>query len=389
MDKESNFGNIEYKRFIKYNNNNNKKNRKDSLISQLKFRLKEGNGTCIYNIGVEDNGELLNINVTDYEESIKNIKEMCEFINAEITSIKKIYSESNNDKYYYSIIIHDNITNNEYRILNITDTQTNNIELIGYDNNNNLLTLDDNILYDIKKNSKTLIYIRHLYGDKSQGYQNEQNLIKNIINFKPHNINFNENYEASFKLLGLIKKLKINYKFSSCTSIDIPTDSNTNKSDSVISIFQTLFNGNILNNNKIYACITNKNIENFDNLYVYYNGDMNKFIINDLQHINQSVSNIGNNKLISLSNNLKGLTNGDYHICDSNKCTIKYTNIIPYEIDVENISSDTEYIGFYKNNILNVKFYKDYIKLNKNVYLDEKTFIVDILNYYLVINISF
>ena len=54
MDKESNFGNIEYKRFIKYNNNNNKKNRKDSLISQLKFRLKEGNGTCIYNIGVEE-----------------------------------------------------------------------------------------------------------------------------------------------------------------------------------------------------------------------------------------------------------------------------------------------------------------------------------------------
>ena len=316
---------------------------------------------------------------------------MCEFINAEITSIKKIYSESNNDKYYYSIIIHDNITNNEYRILNITDTQTNNIELIGYDNNNNLLTLDDNILYDIKKNSKTLIYIRHICGDKGQGYQNEQNLIKNILNFKPHNINFNENYEASFKLLGLIKKLKINYKFSSFTSIDIPTNTNTNTntSDSVISIFQTLFNGNILNNNKIYACITNKNIENFDNLFVYFNGDMNKFIINDLQHINQSVSNIGNNKLISLSNNLKGLTNGDYHICDSNKCTIKYTNIIPYEIDVENISSDTEYIGFYKNNMLNVKFYKDYIKLNKNVYLDEKTFIVDILKYYLVINISF
>ena len=66
MDKESYFGNIEYKRFIKYphtnTNTNTRKNRKESLISQLKFRLKEGNGTCIYNIGVDDNGEISDIN---------------------------------------------------------------------------------------------------------------------------------------------------------------------------------------------------------------------------------------------------------------------------------------------------------------------------------------
>jgi hypothetical protein len=384
MDKESYFGNIEYKRFIKYINNNNKKNRKDSLVSQLKFRLKEGNGTCIYNIGVEDNGEILNINTSDYEESLKNINDMCLVAEAKITSIKKIHSESYDEKYYYSIIIHDNITNDEYRILNISDTNinSNNIELIGFDNNNNLLKLEDNILYDIKKNSKILIYIKHLHGG--------HNIIKNILTFKPHYIYFNENYEASFKIIGLLKKLQINYKFSSFFDIPISnTISNENyKSKSILSIFQTLFNGNILNNNKIYACITNKSIINYDNLFLYNNSEINKFTINELQHINQSVSNIDNNKLISISTNLKGLTNGDYHICDSNKCNIKYTNIISYEIDLEDINFDIEYTGYYKNNILNIKFYKDYIKLNKNVYLDEKIFIIDIHNYYLVINIS-
>ena len=379
MEKESYFGNIEYKRYIKYNN---KKNRKESLISQLKFRLKEGNGICVYNIGLDDNGDLSNINISDYDESVKNIKEMSILADTNISSIKKINSELNDDKYYYQITINDNITNDEYRILNITDIQTNNIDLIGFDSNNNLLKSDDNILYDIKKNSKTLVYIKNQ--PSSYG---EINIIKNILTFKPNSIYFEENYEATFKLLGLLKKLKIQYKFSSLFDIPIYTENENkyNNSKSSITIFQTLFNGNILNNNKIYACITNKNIDNFDNLYVYNNGEMNKLIINELQHINQPMSNIGINKLVSLSTNLK--ITGDYHICYSNKCvTTKYTNIIPYEVDLE--LSETEYIGYYKNNVLNVRFYKDYIKLNKNVYLDEKYFIIDIIDYYLLINIK-
>jgi len=382
MDKESNFGNIEYKRFIKFNGNTK---RKDSLISQLKFRLKEGNGLCTYIIGLDDNGSVSNINESDYDESLKNIKEMCNFVGANISSIKKIYS--NSDIYYYSITINDNITNEEYRILNVSNSNihSNNIELIGYDSNNNLLKSDDNILYDIKKNSKVLIYIKN-----HQSSQGEINIIKNILTFKPHVIYFEENYEATFKLLGLLKKLKIEYKFSSLIDsiftipIHIQNDSKL-ASHSNITIFQTLFNGNILNNNKIYACITNKDINNFDNLYVYNNGEMNKLIINELQHINQPMSNIGSNKLISISTNLK--INGDYHICDSNKCiSVKYTNTIPYEVESE--LTEPEYIGYYKNSVLNVKFNKDHIKLNKNVYLDEKYFIIDIINYYLVINIK-
>jgi len=373
MNKESYFGNIEYKRFIKYNNNinTNKKNRKDSLISQLKYRLKEGLGVCEYNIGVEDNGDIINLNDADYNESLKNIKEMTESIDAKIVSIKKI--ESDDKKYYYNIIIHDNITKDEYRILNICNT--NNIELIGIDSNDDLLKLEDNTLYDIKKNAKTLLYVKNIPDDL--------HLIKNILTFKPHIIHFNENYEATFKLLTLLKKLEIPYKFNNIFEKPIYIYDDDSKSQ--LTLFHTLFNGNILNNNKIYAFITNKKIENLDNLYLYMNSDINKFNIIELQHINQIENSIDSDKLISLSTNLK--ITSDYHICNSNKCDIKYTNIISYENNLEIELSDIEYTAYYKNNILNVKFYKDHIKLNKNVYLDEKYFVIDVINYYILINI--
>jgi hypothetical protein len=51
FDKENDEGNIEYKLII-----NKKKTTK--LITQFFFRLREGNGKCIYIIGIDDNGFL-------------------------------------------------------------------------------------------------------------------------------------------------------------------------------------------------------------------------------------------------------------------------------------------------------------------------------------------
>ena len=150
MEKESYFGNIEYKRYIKFGNDK----KKGSLTSQLKFRLIEGNGICIYNIGVEDNGDILNISDEDYNESIENLKTMCKLADAKIQSIEKkyLFEDELKDKYYYQIIINDNICNKEIRILNITNK--NDIELIGL-NNNQLFNSNEYTIYDIKKNSKT------------------------------------------------------------------------------------------------------------------------------------------------------------------------------------------------------------------------------------------
>ena len=65
-------GNIEYKRKII----NPTSERLDQLITQMKWRLNEGNGEAIYYIGVEDNGSVSGISNNDLKESIKNIKIM-------------------------------------------------------------------------------------------------------------------------------------------------------------------------------------------------------------------------------------------------------------------------------------------------------------------------
>lgn len=54
MPPEPQFGNIEYKLKLI----NPSKQRLDHLITQLKWRLNEGNGEAIYEIGVTDSGEL-------------------------------------------------------------------------------------------------------------------------------------------------------------------------------------------------------------------------------------------------------------------------------------------------------------------------------------------
>jgi len=38
----------------------------------MKFRLNEGNGEALYQIGIHDNGTISGINETDMEESINN-----------------------------------------------------------------------------------------------------------------------------------------------------------------------------------------------------------------------------------------------------------------------------------------------------------------------------
>ena len=57
-------------------------------ITQMKFRLHEGNGECHYLIGVEDNGNPIGINEVEMKESIETIEKMVENCkNTKITNI--------------------------------------------------------------------------------------------------------------------------------------------------------------------------------------------------------------------------------------------------------------------------------------------------------------
>ena len=82
---ENDYGNIEYK--LKLTNISNDRN--EELITQMKFRLNEGNGEAIYQIGILDNGTILGINETDMRESIDNLIKIANSCQAGTTIISK------------------------------------------------------------------------------------------------------------------------------------------------------------------------------------------------------------------------------------------------------------------------------------------------------------
>ena len=52
--------------------------RLEHLVTQMKWRLEEGNGEAIYEIGVEDNGILTGLNDTDLQASWSTLEKMAE-----------------------------------------------------------------------------------------------------------------------------------------------------------------------------------------------------------------------------------------------------------------------------------------------------------------------
>ena len=82
IDKENDWGNIEYKKhFINMTPDKIKK-----YATQLKFRIIEGNGVAIYIIGVADNGKIIGIKKGELEFCNYIMTQMCQEVNAEIQS---------------------------------------------------------------------------------------------------------------------------------------------------------------------------------------------------------------------------------------------------------------------------------------------------------------
>jgi GTPase len=77
-DEELDFGNIEYKLKLVHTS----KERIEGLITQMHFRLREGNGECFYQIGVEDNGNPLGLNEEDLKASLETLYIMTSRIGA-------------------------------------------------------------------------------------------------------------------------------------------------------------------------------------------------------------------------------------------------------------------------------------------------------------------
>jgi GTPase len=91
LDKELDYGNIEYKREL-INLDEEKLNKR---ITQMKYRVYEGSGEAFYLIGVSDDGTVLGLNKDEYDESITNLEKISKNIDCYIIKISE-YNKNNN-----------------------------------------------------------------------------------------------------------------------------------------------------------------------------------------------------------------------------------------------------------------------------------------------------
>ena len=97
MERENEYGNIEYKLSLC----NKKETRLNELTTQMAFRLSEGNGECIYIIGISDSGEFLGINEENFKETLENLKRMSKINNVDYKILSK--KEIENGKFISEI----------------------------------------------------------------------------------------------------------------------------------------------------------------------------------------------------------------------------------------------------------------------------------------------
>uniref|UniRef100_A0A8C1LW89 GTP-binding protein 2 n=1 Tax=Cyprinus carpio TaxID=7962 RepID=A0A8C1LW89_CYPCA len=78
-------GNIEYKLKLV----DPTQYRFEHLATQMKWRLQEGRGEAVYQIGVEDNGLLVGLTEEDMKASLKTLRRMAERVGADITVLRE------------------------------------------------------------------------------------------------------------------------------------------------------------------------------------------------------------------------------------------------------------------------------------------------------------
>jgi|GEM_PF-4492992 len=79
--------NIEFKENL-IKSHHLKKERKQQLASQMKYRLERGDGEAIYFIGVDDEGQLLGLQKAELEESIFVLGKIAHEVNSQILEVE-------------------------------------------------------------------------------------------------------------------------------------------------------------------------------------------------------------------------------------------------------------------------------------------------------------
>lgn len=319
LSKEVEYGNIEYKRYIL----NSSLERLQSLITQMNWRLNEGDGCCFYYIGVNDDGSIYNINDDEYEQTINILQIMAKECDAKIKNI--------DNSSYYKIRIEKINNNIEYRILLIGNSGVGKTTFLA-----NLIKgkLNKNYIVNHKHeyNSKTSsinyynLYNKYLFFD-SPGDEKYQKTLNKIIN----NIDFNLiiNFSDDFYYLNEIKK-------------------NNNNIININDIYDYDLNV-IIDKNKFINNITNyleqikNNTSKFNIIHSYYNNDIGYILCGFLTNGNM---NVGDTYYLQTKNNkYKIKVNSIYKL---NKNINNITGPATFSI---NIDYDGEYEKFLSINL--------------------------------------
>lgn len=129
LEPEIEEGNIEYKRYLSDLN----EHRLEEYISQMIWRVREGNGEAIYYLGVEDKGTFYNWSETEKKQTLNTFKIIVNNAKMKIIKVVKVnYIINDNTNNYFKIVIREKLIDViEKRILLLGDTNIGKTTLIA------------------------------------------------------------------------------------------------------------------------------------------------------------------------------------------------------------------------------------------------------------------
>ena len=102
MEPEKEEGNIEYK----FKLTDSSSLRVESLACQMRWRCDEGNGECIYIIGVHDNGEMVGITPEDYKKTLNILSNAADKNSYSVSLLNSITTD--HARFIYEVLIREN-----------------------------------------------------------------------------------------------------------------------------------------------------------------------------------------------------------------------------------------------------------------------------------------
>jgi GTPase len=105
MEPESDDGPVEYKLKLL----DTSTDRIERLASQMRYRCYEGNGECIYNVGVEDDGTKSGVTEEEFNVTLQCLRNAANLNNFRITQLNK--NQTKDDKFIYEFLIREHNEN--------------------------------------------------------------------------------------------------------------------------------------------------------------------------------------------------------------------------------------------------------------------------------------